>query len=202
MQVVYNNKNGDVLALISDIQKPRDYKNIPQEDISVLNTERNLGGNIRHYKVKNNEIIKRPDEEINEMNRYGKALTEEERFDIQKTEKINGSKSQLVAYLETHPLQFTDGKYYSVTQEKQNLLNNAITVYQMKTQLGLPAELKWNATGEECAIWKLEDIIALALAIANYVEPLVTYQQAIEVQIKQCTTKEELESIVIDYATV
>lgn len=202
MQVVYNNKNGDVLALISDIQKPRDYKNIPQEDISVLNTERNLGSNIRHYKVKNNEITKRSDEEINEMNRYGKALTGEERFDIQKTEKINGSKSQLVAYLETHPLQFTDGKYYSVTQEKQNLLNNAITVYQMKTQLELPAELKWNATGEECAIWILEDIIALALAIANYVEPLVIYQQAIEVQIKQCTTKEELESIVIDYATV
>ena len=72
----------------------------------------------------------------------------------------------------------------------------------MKTQLGLPAELKWNATGEECIIWTLEDMIALALAIANYVEPLVTYQQAIEVQIKLCTTREELESIVIDYETV
>lgn len=120
----------------------------------------------------------------------------------EKEKLIKQSKEMLVEYLKNNPLHFADGKYYSVTQEKQNLLNNAITVYQMKTQLGLPAELKWNSTGEECSVWTLEDAISLALGIASYVEPLVTYQQSIEVQIRNCTTKEELESTVIDYETV
>ena len=72
----------------------------------------------------------------------------------------------------------------------------------MKTQLGLPAELKWNSTGEECSVWTIENIIPIALGVASYVEPLVAYQQSIEVQIRNCTTREELESIVIDYETV
>ncbi|WIV10548.1 hypothetical protein [Proteiniborus sp. MB09-C3] len=126
----------------------------------------------------------------------------QESFILEKNNLIIKSKNLLAEYLQSNPLLFTDGKYYSVTQEKQNLLNNAITVYQMKIQLGIPAELKWNSTGEECTIWTLEDITALALAISEYVEPLVTYQQAIEVQIRNCTTREELESVVIDYATV
>lgn len=82
MQVVYNNKTGEILAFISDIQKPRDYKNIPQEYISILNTERHLEGNIKYYKVQNNEILKRSDEEIEEIKRYRRVLTEEERLNI------------------------------------------------------------------------------------------------------------------------
>lgn len=116
--------------------------------------------------------------------------------------KIFQTKLKLQDHLINNPLQFTDGKFYSVTAEKQNLLNNAITVYQMKVQAGIPATLKWNATGEECTEWTVEDLSALALAIAEYVEPLVTHQQALEVQIRNCETLEELEAIEIDYESI
>lgn len=116
--------------------------------------------------------------------------------------KIAQSKQELALYLQNNPLQFIDGKFYSVTKEKQTLLANALQVYQIKVQAGLPAILKWNATGEECTEWTLEDLSALALAIADYVEPLVTKQQALEVQIKNAQTLEELEAIEINYEVI
>lgn len=119
-----------------------------------------------------------------------------------KSERIRQSKQQLEEFLQNNPLQFTDGKFYSVTAEKQTLLANALQVYQMKVQAGLPATLKWNATGEECTEWTLEDLSALVLVIAEYVEPLVTHQQALEVQIRNCETLEELEAIEIDYGVI
>ena len=115
---------------------------------------------------------------------------------------IQESKELLEKYLEEHPYTHIDGKMYSVTKDKQNLLNNAIAVYQMKTQMGLPAEIKWNATGKPCTVWDIQDIIPLALAIASYVEPLITYQQDLEIAIRNCTTKPELFEIVIDYEFV
>ncbi len=119
-----------------------------------------------------------------------------------KRSKIELSKSLLDTYLVKHPLLFIDGKYYSVTRDKQNLLNNAISIYQMKIQLGIVAELKWNATGEECAVWSLENVVSLALAIAEHVEPIVSKQRSYEVQINSCTTLEEIEGIVIDYEAI
>lgn len=116
--------------------------------------------------------------------------------------KINQSKQELALYLQNNPLQFTDGKFYSVITEKQTLLANALQVYQMKIQAGLPATLKWNSTGEECTEWTLENLSMLALAIAEYVEPLVTHQQALEVQIRNCETLEELEAIEINYEVI
>lgn len=120
---------------------------------------------------------------------------------FEKQSKIDQSKQELALYLQNNPLQFTDGKSYSVTVEKQTLLANALQVYQIKVQAGLPTTLKWNATGEECTEWEIEDLITLALTIANYVEPLVAKQQALEVQIKNAETLEELEGIEINYET-
>jgi len=119
-----------------------------------------------------------------------------------KPSKIIKSKQQLAEFLQNNSLQFTDGKFYSVTAEKQTLLANAIQVYQMKIQAGLLATLKWNATGEECTEWTLEELSTLALAIAEYVEPLVAHQQSLEVQIRNATTLEELEGIEINYEMV
>lgn len=127
----------------------------------------------------------------------------EPNIDEIKQSLITESKTKLDTYLVGHPMLFTNDKYYSVTREKQNLLNNAIAVYQMKVQSGdTTATIKWNATGEECTEWTLEEISTLALSIANYVEPLISYQQSIEVQINSCITKEELDSVAIDYETV
>lgn len=127
----------------------------------------------------------------------------QEQIQTEKIKKITESKTKLEEYLVNNPYLFSDGKYYTVTKEKQNLLTNAITVYRIKVDAEDPtATLKWNAVGEVCTNWTLEDISDLVTGIAYYVSLLVTKQQEYEVQINACTTKEELDSIVIDYATV
>lgn len=116
-----------------------------------------------------------------------------------KAERIAESKTALAEYLESHPLTWTDGKRYSVTVEKQALLNNAIAVYQLSVAAGQSAELSWNATGEECVTWEYDELCALALAIAAYVKPPVSKQQAIEVAINAAETAEEVNAIEISY---
>lgn len=118
-----------------------------------------------------------------------------------KIEKIIQSKQQLFEYLEAHPLLYNN-EYYSVTQEKQTLLTSAIAAYQLKVQAGIPAVLKWNTTGDICREFTLEEITGLVVAITDFVQPRVEKQQALEVQIKNCTTLEEFDSIVIDYEVV
>lgn len=118
-----------------------------------------------------------------------------------KARKVADSKAALADYLEAHPLEWTDGKLYSVTMDKQTLLTSALARYQLAVGLGQEPELRWNATGEECAVWAYEDLAALALGIAAYVEPLVSRQQALEVEIMAAVSREGLEAIVIDYST-
>ena len=121
-------------------------------------------------------------------------------MDTLKAARIAETKTALETYLAEHPLLWTDGKHYSVTADKQTLLNNALAVYQIAVQAGQTPELTWNATGEECAVWAYADLCALALGIAAFVKPLVAHQQALEVTIRNAATADELESVVIDYA--
>ena len=118
-----------------------------------------------------------------------------------KAYKITESKEKLAEWLASHPMTYKDGKQYSVTAEKQSLLNGNLSSYE-RAQGASPSvkyPLRWNATGEECTEWEYEDLVSLSLAIAAYVAPKVAEQQAIEIAINACTTLEELESIVIEY---
>lgn len=118
-----------------------------------------------------------------------------------KARRVTESKSALAEHLEAHPLEWTDGKLYSVTMDKQNLLTSALARYQLAVGLGQKPKLRWNASGEECTVWTYEDLAALALEIAAYVEPFVSRQQVIEVQIMAAESREELEAVNIDYKT-
>lgn len=117
-----------------------------------------------------------------------------------KAAKIAESKGVLAEFLEEHPLTYTDGNQYSVTAEKQSLLTSALARYQIAVAAGQTPALKWNATGQECTEWTYENLAALALSIAAYVEPLVAQQQAIEVQIRSCETIEAVKAVNISYA--
>ena len=119
-----------------------------------------------------------------------------------KSSRIAESKTMLAAYLAAHPLTWTDGKNYSVTEDKQALLTGNIAAYQLAVTLGQTAELTWNATGEECTVWAFNDLAALAIAIKAYVKPLVAYQQAAEVAINACTTVDAVEAVPLDYGSV
>lgn len=120
-------------------------------------------------------------------------------LDNLKLQKIAESKLQLAEWLESHPMQYTDGKYYSVTEEKQSLLNNNLTSYERAVEADIPYPLKWNASGEECVEWEYADLVTLSLAIAAYVAPKVAMQQAVEIEINACETAEQLAEVVIDY---
>ena len=117
----------------------------------------------------------------------------------EKLAKIEESKTKLAEWLANNPLLYSDGKYYSVTEEKQSLLNSNIASYERAKALGIEYPLKWNSTGEECTEWTYESLVTLSLTIAAYVAPKVSKQQSIEITIKSCETAEELDKVVISY---
>ena len=116
-----------------------------------------------------------------------------------KAYKVAESKDKLAEWLANNPMLYTDGKYYSVTAEKQSLLNGNLASYERAKAINVEYPLKWNSTGSECTPWYYSDLLTLSLTIAGYVAPKVSKQQAIELQIKACTTVDELNEIVIDY---
>ena len=116
-----------------------------------------------------------------------------------KTAKIEASKTKLAEWLANNPLLYSDGKYYSVTEEKQSLLNGNLASYERAKSMGIDYDLKWNATEQPCEPWSYTDLLTLSLNIAAYVAPKVSKQQLLEVQIRNCETVEELDAIVIDY---
>lgn len=90
--IVYNNKTKEILAIIPDDQKPSKYPNTKEEDISIL-IGKDLPSqvNMKHYYIENDEVLKRPTEEIDEINKYRRLLTEEERLNI----KLKPSKEEI-----------------------------------------------------------------------------------------------------------
>lgn len=115
------------------------------------------------------------------------------------SQKIEESKTKLAEWLATNPLLFTDGKYYSVTEEKQSLLNNNLASYERAKNAGVEYPLKWNSTGEECVEWEYSELLSLSLNIAGYVAPKVATQQTTELSIKACKSIKDLEAVVINY---
>ena len=119
-----------------------------------------------------------------------------------KARRIAQSKADLATYLEAHPLQWTDGKIYSITAEKQQQLTGKLFAATMAQTLSRPYTLTWNDTGEVCQEWTLQDLSALAFAIDARVTDLVSYQQTQEVAMRNADTLDELDAIVVDYDSV
>lgn len=128
---------------------------------------------------------------------YGTPLTS---VDDLRERRIADSKTDLAAWLSENPLTWTDGKKYAVTSEKQAQLTSALAVQQVAQSAGVERELRWNSTGDECTVWQYADLCALALAIAAYVEPRVSIQQAAEVDLRNAVTAEEVLSVAWNYA--
>ena len=139
------------------------------------------------YKLENGEIVQNPD------------YVPPDTLSPLKMAKIEESKTKLAEWLANNPLLYSDGKYYSVTEEKQSLLNSNIASYERAKALGIEYPLKWNSTGEECTEWTYTDLVTLSLTIAAYVAPKVSKQQSIEISIKSCENTEDLDRIVISY---
>ena len=173
-------EDGNVVSSIYIIRK-----NIISETIFDENGEEYIVERVEDV-VEYGEIIPNPDYISSELNTYC-------------DEAIKRSKVMLAQWLEDNPLLYSDGKYYSVTEEKQSLLNSNLASYERATQAGIEYPLKWNSTGAECESWSYTDLLALSLSIAGYVAPKVSMQQSYEIRIKNCSSIAEIDSIVIDY---
>ena len=137
-----------------------------------------------------------------EVQQHEPVPSEDMKLESLKTSIISQSKITLSTFLSLHPIQWTDGKYYSVTSEKQALLTSNLALYQISTAAGQPFKLTQNSTGDECVEWTYDDLAALALAIGVYVKPFVSHQQELEIGIKACTTSAEVDAIEISYDAV
>ena len=123
-------------------------------------------------------------------------------FDEYQIKIINTSKEFLSNYLQNNPIKWTNNKFYSITLEKQQLLQIQLNLYTQAKTNNLEYKLMWNATGEETEEWQYEDLLNLSLTINNFVQPLVQYQQRKEIEIKNCQTIDELNQIIINYSTL
>lgn len=144
------------------------------------------GDGVPRYKLVDGQPVERTEEEI-------KA----DRLPGAKAARIAKSKADLADYLASHPLTWTDGNQYSITQEKQAQLTSTLVSAQVD---GEPPE--WNTSGGQCREWKLEELAALGVAIKRRVKALVKYQQGQEIAMNAAATMEELERVVVDYDSV
>ncbi|MGO5114168.1 DUF4376 domain-containing protein [Candidatus Avoscillospira sp. LCP25S3_F1] len=119
-----------------------------------------------------------------------------------KAQRIAQSKTDLAAYLESHPIQWNDGERYSITAEKQQQLTGKILSATLAQQTSTPYSLTWNSTGQVCKEWTLEELGKLAFAIDARVTALVTYQQTQEVAMRDAESLEALAAIEVDYDAV
>lgn len=124
-------------------------------------------------------------------------------LNILKRKRVSESKEILKNYLSSHPLfskvKYKDGRYYTVTEEKQRLLTSKISMYNIYKQQSLEYAILWNDTGNISEEWTIEELTKLSMEIDDYVTPLVSKQQEYEVTIKESTNENEVNSIVLIY---
>ena len=107
-------------------------------------------------------------------------------------DKILFSKQELQYFLQNNPIKWINEKFYSITLEKQQLLQIQLNLYTQAKANNLEYKLMWNASGEEAEEWQYEDLFNLSIEISKIVQPLVQYQQRREIEIKNCETIDEL----------
>ena len=125
-------------------------------------------------------------------------------LDDYKKYAIKNSKDELETYLLNNPLKSSihgsQEKSYAITENKQILLLLEITVATVASEKSLSYQPSWNASGEVCEPWTLDELIGLSFEIAGIVKPLVSYQQSLEEQIMSKTSIEDIKSIAFDFS--
>lgn len=123
-----------------------------------------------------------------------------------KAARIEESKYVLEAWLAENTLTSTChggvAAEYTVTESKQNQLVQTMLTYQIESQLGLAAEITWNAAGQCCEVWTYDELVQLSLEIKAFVKPRITKQREYEMQINAMTTIGAVQELEIQYDTI
>lgn len=185
---------------VKQIESYWEYDEYALELPTTNDLEVNINTNYNFYL---SQAKKNDKEIINKINEYisKEWITKEDinkylnnDIEVIKKIKIAKSKDNLDKYLKSHPYQWVDNEYYSITKNKQNQLISTLLNAQIDNE-----KPEWNTTGGVCKQWDIEKLKALNLAIKNRVKVLVKYQQQKEIEINDCETLDELNSIVINY---
>lgn len=104
----------------------------------------------------------------------------------------------LAVYLATHPLLWTDGELYSVTEADQQRMSLYFNTFSM----GIRGKLEWNSHTKKCREFTTDEFMKLCKAINNIVAPRVKKCQDYKEQIFQAQTIQEVEAITFDYDNV
>lgn len=123
-------------------------------------------------------------------------------LDALRAAKQDANKAALADWLAAHPLTWTDGKTYGVTEQDQTEMAINLAQYQLAAAAGQPAALEWHAQKQQCHTFTIDEYTALSLAIAAYVYPYRRYQEQVKAAIYAAQGKEELDAIKIDYGSV
>ena len=120
-----------------------------------------------------------------------------------KAYRVAKSKLNLADYLEVTKITSTAHQgvaaEYSITQEKQSQLMAVI----MMCTLNPEYKPSWNAAGAVCTYdWTVDELQLLAADIEEFVRPLVSMQQTMEVEIMLAATIEEVKAISIEFGNV
>lgn len=164
-----------------------------EDTIQVTMLEGNISDKVTALEEKTKQLDKQLNPELTidamELDEF-KAYRQEE------------NKKALATFLQEHPIQYLDGKYYGVTEEDQNELSLNFMQYELAIKAGLDATLEWHAVHEKCTAWTVEELTALSLQIKAFVYQYLRQMQDIKEQIYACASKEELLDIVIAYTLI
>ena len=186
---------------------------ISGKDLSVVSVP-SVPSHVRagYYFYKDGEFIADPDrvdaDTLNKISHKVEALDVQINdkpivdmtLDEYKTYRRNENNALLAKCLKSHPLLWSNGKYYGITKDDQTELADNLTAYNLKASVNIQSEVKWHAVNEECEIWDPRELALLAITIQAMVVPLVELCQKYKVAIVACTTKEEVANIKLDYS--
>ena len=114
----------------------------------------------------------------------------------------NKNKEAMAKYIADNPVLWTDGKYYGIKQEDQQEMMADLMVYDFETKLGNEWTLEWHNIHKACREFTYEEFCQLLHTIITIVYPIRRLQETYKEQIYSCETREEINAIEFNYASV
>lgn len=118
-----------------------------------------------------------------------------------KVVKQNENKTKFAEFLKNNPLVWKDGKKYGSTIDDQFEMQLNMENYRLMVEQGVDHPvLKWHSVKSEAVEWNIDDMQALLVDIAEYIEPYFTKMNEYKAMIYACRTKDEVMAIDIEYS--
>lgn len=216
MKYILLNRNNVVIDILSNI---RYLKRQPSgitiacdenEGIAVIGSDANT-----HYPLISSDISNNPDAvkvmKVEKIPSYVKPNGYKFNYEVgqfvdrytleeAKIIKQEQNKLKLREYLSAHPLIWSDGKKYGITEEDQSEISLKLNQYQSAIAANLePPALEWHAKHEVNTQWSVKQLTALFLAISEAVYPHYRRMQQYKTIIYDATSIEELDLIELNY---